>query len=294
MSDDKHDLYTLKRRWMENKVFAKQAYTEREAWIWIVENAFWKPGIVNIGGRPVKLQRGQLSHSIRLMGDLWKWKKDKVSRYLKKLELWEMIETVTETGQTIITVCNYNKYQLDPRQERDTTETPARQERDRSATNKNTDNTVIDDDDYIPAQDPEPDPVSHISVGKKIWEITGWVNDVNKFPNYSRIQQWLADGWDPELDIYPTVRQIINNRGSPPNSIAYFEQAIADAYAYRTRPTPKGNPNANTRTGGKPNRPTVADIVAANHAEIEAEYAYDDSNDVRPMLRGPECVRQDH
>lgn len=284
------DSYAMKRGWQASEVFGDAPFSERDAWAWIVEEARWKDGVVNVLGKPVKLKRGQLSHSVRFMADKWKWSKTTVARYLEKLELWGMIKTDSGTGQNIITVCNYNEYQ--PKSEK--SGTGSGQERDRSGTKKNTDNTVIDDDDYIPAQDPEPDPVSHISVGKKIWEITGWVNDVNKFPNYSRIQQWLADGWDPELDIYPTVRQIINNRGSPPNSIAYFEQAIADAYAYRTRPTPKGNPNANTRTGGKPNRPTVADIVAANHAEIEAEYAYDDSNDVRPMLRGPECVRQDH
>lgn len=138
------DTYCMKRGWMDHDLFKNAEYTEREVWCWIVENAFWKEKVIDIKGSPVKIKRGQLSHSIRFMASKWQWDKSRVNRFLKKLEKRDMIKIKIETGQSIITVCNYEDYQLEPGYERDTekekNETGARQERDRSETKKNKDN----------------------------------------------------------------------------------------------------------------------------------------------------------
>lgn len=104
--------YLMHREWMNNRAFKKEPYTEREAWCWLVEKTIFLPQYtVNIKGKPIELERGQLSYSIRYLAKAWDWKPKRTLMFLKKLEKWHMIETQKETGQTIITICNYNKYQ---------------------------------------------------------------------------------------------------------------------------------------------------------------------------------------
>lgn len=101
-----------------------------------------------------------------------------------------------------------------------------------------------------------------VAVGKQISKITGWDKDPNWFGDYSRIGAWLAEGFDPDLDIIPTVQRVMASRkGSPPKNLRYFEQAIADANAQRLQPVAKGNPDHAQRSfsdrpapAGKPSR----------------------------------------
>ena len=87
----------------------------------------------------------------------------------------------------------------------------------------------------------------------RILEITHWDENPNWGGNWGRLNTWLEAGWDLELDILPVIKHIVSrmvktNRAIP-NSLKYFDQAIADAYASRISPTPKGEiknaPNSN-------------------------------------------------
>ena len=70
------------------------------------------------------------------MATKFKWQKNKVDRYLKKLVLWGMVEIGTSngTGQNIITICNYNEYQKKNGKNGTEIGTETGQERDRSGT----------------------------------------------------------------------------------------------------------------------------------------------------------------
>lgn len=127
--------YKMERGWQKSEVFSGEKYSERDAWVWLIETATWKQGAkpVSIKGKPLKLKRGELSHSIRFMAQKFKWDKGKVERFLKKLSKWGMIKILskTKTGQNIVTICNYSKYQDRQDSERDRGETGARQGRDK-------------------------------------------------------------------------------------------------------------------------------------------------------------------
>jgi hypothetical protein len=114
MTEIEGNNYQMRRGWMKNDAFADEPFTEREAWIWLIENAQWKPRVVNIQGRPVKLERGQLSYSHAFMGQAWGWGRRKVQTFLGKLQKWGMVGAASGQGQTIITICKYNEYQLTP------------------------------------------------------------------------------------------------------------------------------------------------------------------------------------
>jgi hypothetical protein len=114
-----------------------EPYSRREAWLWLVAEAAWKPRQINRHGTVIELQRGQLAHSIRFMADAWGWSKSSVDRFLTRLKTGTMIGTDGGTASLVITICNYDAYQrigLPERDserdaDRDTTGTPAGQTR---------------------------------------------------------------------------------------------------------------------------------------------------------------------
>lgn len=81
------------------------------AWMWLLMSAAWKPTQFDVSGKIVTLQRGQLSVSVRHLGEAWGWPKSNVDRFLTRLKTETMIETDSGTGRLIITICNYDKYQ---------------------------------------------------------------------------------------------------------------------------------------------------------------------------------------
>lgn len=81
------------------------------AWTYLVLKVCWKPSKFNIGGKVIELQRGQICASRAQLAEAWGWSPSAVERFLTRLETEQMIERATGQGRTIITVCNYAKYQ---------------------------------------------------------------------------------------------------------------------------------------------------------------------------------------
>ena len=104
------------------------------AWCWLISTACWKPTKFNIQGVTVTLERGQLCASVRQMAEAWGWSKSAVDRFLTRLETETMIERKAGQGRTILTICNYSKYQDVPNTKRDSigtaSGTPAGHQRD--------------------------------------------------------------------------------------------------------------------------------------------------------------------
>lgn len=113
--------YQMARGWQENAFFSDEPFTEREAWLWLIENAAWKPSSARIKGATISLERGQLCFAQRFLAEKWRWSKSRVDRFLKRLAAESMISVCSKNGataghkagqgQSIITVCNYDKYQ---------------------------------------------------------------------------------------------------------------------------------------------------------------------------------------
>lgn len=103
--------YLMKRGWMDHPAFKNEPFTQREAWEWLIANTLYTDAAINITGNPVPLRRGQLSYSNRYLAKAWAWDMGRVRRTLQHFEKWNLITTQIEAGQTVITVCNYDKYQ---------------------------------------------------------------------------------------------------------------------------------------------------------------------------------------
>ena len=89
----------------------KEAFSEREAYIWLTANAVYKKTKVYISNKEVHLLRGQLCYAIRFLAKMWDWNVTRVHRYLKKLQQCDKILYSSETGINIITICNYEEKQ---------------------------------------------------------------------------------------------------------------------------------------------------------------------------------------
>lgn len=128
------------RQRFDHPLFRREKFCRGYAWDWLVSHACWKAQQVDVGGKLVTLQRGQLCYSIRFLAGAWNWDKAAVSRFLERLKTEAMIDTQTETGQTIISICNYDRYQADataPETANGTEgETAARQQRDKEEEGK--------------------------------------------------------------------------------------------------------------------------------------------------------------
>jgi hypothetical protein len=111
--------FAVDRAIWDHVAFADETFSEREAFLSLVSDAAYTPWKVRIGSDAVEIQRGQLSHSLRFMATKWKWPEPRVRRYLERLkkhgiilmEVWSKNDARGDARQTVITICNYEKYQ---------------------------------------------------------------------------------------------------------------------------------------------------------------------------------------
>lgn len=104
--------YLMHRGWLENPALDGDAYCRRAAWAWLIDRARWQEGAVRALGKTVSLNRGQLTFALRYLASAWGWSEAKVRRFLKTLQEHGMVSICSELGQVVITVCNYDDYQL--------------------------------------------------------------------------------------------------------------------------------------------------------------------------------------
>lgn len=105
--------YLMHRGWMNNPALAagREPFCRRAAWAWLIEEAAWSDRKADALGKTVMLRRGQLCHSYRFMAKAWKWSIAGVQRFIDRLKTDTMIDTASDTGCLVITICNYDTYQ---------------------------------------------------------------------------------------------------------------------------------------------------------------------------------------
>ncbi len=126
--------FAVPRGWRDMPALrATRSLTRPEAWLWMLEEAAWKSRPVNIQGYTVTLQRGSFCHSLRHLAKEWGWTKTRIENFLARLAQDGNVVLETRTGQTVVTISNYD-------QNTDRFEhgrTASGQNLDKSGTNKN-------------------------------------------------------------------------------------------------------------------------------------------------------------
>lgn len=98
------------RGWMENDLFARDGFSWKDAWLWLVEHAAF------VDGKDV--QRGQLKVTLRGLAKEWGWKEPRVRRFLIAAKTREMLaidsrrtsDASADAPCTFITICNYEHF----------------------------------------------------------------------------------------------------------------------------------------------------------------------------------------
>lgn len=118
----------MRRDWQRHDIFGADEFSRRDAWAWLIANAAWKPTKTRIKGASVDLHRGELCFSQRFLAEKWGWSKSRVDRFIAILRAEGMIATRSKIGatadhpagqgQSILTICNYDKFQSPLREER--------------------------------------------------------------------------------------------------------------------------------------------------------------------------------
>ena len=95
----------------ENPLWNKESFSAGQAWIDLLLGANFKDKTIYIRKTKIEVKRGQIAWSMLTMARRWKWSRGKVIRFLKDLESEQMIVQHPGHLTTLITICNYEKYQ---------------------------------------------------------------------------------------------------------------------------------------------------------------------------------------
>jgi hypothetical protein len=91
----------------------KRTYSFAEAWLDLIWNARFEAKPISkivSRNRTIEIKRGEIHASLRFLAERWGWTKERVQRFLAAAkERGELIQE-TRQGETIITLCNFAKY----------------------------------------------------------------------------------------------------------------------------------------------------------------------------------------
>lgn len=104
-------------------------------WSWICDTAVWQETRIRFNGELITLQRGQLITSIRFIAKGFCISEQAARTFLDHINTDGMINTQATHRGTIITICNYDKYQSNE----NTDNTPLTQHQHTTNTNKKED-----------------------------------------------------------------------------------------------------------------------------------------------------------
>jgi hypothetical protein len=95
----------------EHWLWTCEPFSRGQAWIDLLLMANHKEAKIMVNGNLEVVERGQRITSIRKLSDRWKWSTKKVTHFLDQLVKDKMIEYISDSSKTVVTIVNYDKYQ---------------------------------------------------------------------------------------------------------------------------------------------------------------------------------------
>ena len=80
-------------------------------WLWLLDNAAWKSTTHDVGGATIRVPRGSLCTSERRIASECGVGYQVVRTFLARLKTEQMINAEVTQGRSLITICNWDKYQ---------------------------------------------------------------------------------------------------------------------------------------------------------------------------------------
>lgn len=121
--------FTLQRDLLESKLWLGEPFTRGQAWADLIGRANFEDSETWIDGRAVLVPRGSLQTTFGELAARWKWSRRKTWEFIKELERVQMAVSKRNARGTLITIENYDKYQLRGNALRNDDGTPAERSR---------------------------------------------------------------------------------------------------------------------------------------------------------------------
>lgn len=100
---------------------SKEPFDKRSAWIDLLLMVNHQKEKTEFDNTIIEVERGQRITSLEKLANRWKWSRHKVSDFLNHLEQDKMLVQVRDKKKTLISIENYDKYQI-PKNNRDMSE----------------------------------------------------------------------------------------------------------------------------------------------------------------------------
>jgi hypothetical protein len=146
MSQENQGYISLHRKVMQNFLFKeKRTFSKFEAWIYLLMNANHSDTKILLGNQLIEVKKGSfITSEIKLMAE-FSWSKSKLRTFLSLLESQSMIEKVSDSKKTTLSIVKYSDYQDSqtakrPRKDREPTAKRPRADTDNNENNYNNDN----------------------------------------------------------------------------------------------------------------------------------------------------------
>lgn len=143
---------SINRQIQEHWIWTKQPFSWGQAWIDLLLLANHEDKKVPFKGEVIVCKRGDINRSLQSLSKRWRWSLHKVSDFLNLLESDNMVEQKRNSTGTVITIVNYDVYQLSPNKKG----TQKEQKRNTKGTRKETNNNDNNDNNISPLISPLP------------------------------------------------------------------------------------------------------------------------------------------
>ena len=111
--DIRLDAIVIPRSFFHDDTFKRGRLDDLFAFIDLISMAVQEPTIVNVKGIPVKLERGEIATSLRLLADRWGCSVNATSNMLLRHEKEHRVIRITSNLTSIISIVNYDQFILD-------------------------------------------------------------------------------------------------------------------------------------------------------------------------------------
>lgn len=233
-------------------------FSDLEAWLWFIIAAAHTPRDVPASnGRQritVHLEPGQLTFSVRFLAQAWTWSDKRVQRFLSALVEGERVTTKTSTGQTIITICNWHKYQNPTKIATTQTTTQATTQSTTQSTTKKKELKELNSDvvgadatgvlgNQLSSRPPAlPANQAAVALGLAFLNAAGFGDHseapMNWYGVTDRAAMWIERGWPEAMIVEETKITAARASSDALMPLSYFEKVFATAFAKAQRPLP--------------------------------------------------------
>lgn len=249
--------FAITRQLFDHPVFRSEPYTEREAWVWMIGEAVWRPTKVRVNRAQFELKRGQFAHALRFLAGKWQWSEPRVRRFCERLKNEAMIDALATPDATVITICNYDQYQFGGGGSEEPSDEPATNRRRREEEPQDSDGG---EGGVARAREPAAFKISEAAMAfaTELAAIAG--HDPEFLPPQwvsagpaMRVQMMLDAGWLVDVMRVAAKAVMGRKRDGPPVTIRYFEPIFSRAHApqlpLKTAPTETSHAKAASPDG---------------------------------------------